>query len=319
MSLITGDGSENNPYVVDNWDDILLYAADDGKYVEVVPNTEIDMLDIFPDGVITTPILTIHSRRFNGNGLKLKNLYGSITSGNVSDNPIILAGRTQATLDVNYISGIHLTNFYIINRNQVPVIRVYVTGNSSQNTYPYYLCTDMEFRGYMSLPGETQYNIDGNTNSNFGQFFKSLLNITCSIGGTEYFRSVGIRNVWDSSFVSINVNGRFQNDSNARLFVNSYVEGHCEDNTTNTSSRTLNLGKSVASIFNVEVDANEFVRENQIYANSETVCCLINNSKIDQNASWNIGSGVIKMTDAELKSFDDISAAQFPVIQEVST
>ena len=311
---MTGQGTKENPYVPTTWEEIVLAASEDGAYTSVQPNTVIDMLEVFPSGIITVPVLEIHNAQFDGNGLILKNLYGEIPS-NVSSAPIIRAQRSTSGSPIGYVSGVKLINFYIINTKGVPLV---VAPSISSGTVPYYVFTDMEYRGCMFVNLTGQYVLDSTGNyNNYGRHFKSsiVMNVHNSTANSN---GIKIMQKWESCFLHFNVNGGIQGNSTHAYLSNSYLEGNCKDNNGNTSMYMIGINGSICSVFNVNGDKNGYDRNNQIYSNGANMV-VINEDKINSiSTSWNVNAEVHKFSNADIKSYDALKGIGFPIVQEVS-
>lgn len=73
---ITGTGTEQDPYVVTTYDELVAKAAESGKYVKI--GNDIDVLAEYPDG--DAPMLSIINT-VDGNNMKLKNFYKTAGTG----------------------------------------------------------------------------------------------------------------------------------------------------------------------------------------------------------------------------------------------
>ena len=312
---MNGQGTKENPYAPETWEEIVLAASEDGAYTSVQPNTVINMLEVFPSGIITVPVLEIHNAQFDGNGLILRNLYGEIPS-NVSSAPIIRAQRSTSGSPIGYVSGVKLINFYIINTKNVPLV---VAPSINSGTAPYYVFTDMEYRGCMFVNSIGVYVLDSTGNyNNYGRHFKS--SIVMSVHNSQA-TSNGIRIMqkWESCFLHFDVNGGIQGSSTHAYLSNSYIEGNCKDNNGNTSSYMVGINGSVCSVFNVNADKNGYDRDNQVYSNGANMV-VINEDKINSiSTSWNVSDEVNKLDDAEIKTFSNLKGVGFPIVQEASS
>lgn len=314
---MNGQGTKADPYVPETWEEIVLAASEDGAYTSVQPNTVINMLEVFPSGIITVPVLEIHNAQFDGNGLILKNLYGEIPS-NASSAPIIRAQRSTSGSPIGYVSGVKLINFYIINTKGVPLV---VAPSITSGTVPYYVFTDMEYRGCMFVTVSGNYVLDSTGSyDNYGRHFKSSCVLHINSSSTSW-GGVGIRQKWDSSFLHLDVNGSIRGFYNQAYLTNSYLEGSCRCNNNNTDNSVLGIAGSVCSAINVKLDSNGYTRANQVTSqitNSTTNTIVINNTKIDPNASWNVTTEVHRLSDTDMKSYDALESIGFPIVQEVS-
>ncbi|MDY4414657.1 MAG: hypothetical protein SPE43_09895 [Ruminococcus sp.] len=72
---MTGTGTSTDPYIVDNWNDLVSKMKEYDVYIELDPNSEnkvIDMNDAAPNGVGN---ISIKFRKLKGNGWTIKNIY----------------------------------------------------------------------------------------------------------------------------------------------------------------------------------------------------------------------------------------------------
>ncbi len=72
---MTGTGTQTDPYIVDNWNDLVSKMKEYDVYIELDPNSEnkvIDMNDAAPNGVGN---ISIKFRKLKGNGWTIKNIY----------------------------------------------------------------------------------------------------------------------------------------------------------------------------------------------------------------------------------------------------
>ena len=72
---MTGTGTSADPYIVDNWNDLVSKMKEYDVYIELDPNSEnkvIDMNDAAPNGVGN---ISIKFRKLKGNGWTIKNIY----------------------------------------------------------------------------------------------------------------------------------------------------------------------------------------------------------------------------------------------------
>lgn len=68
--MITGTGTQADPYIVDTWEDFVTAVGTQGAYVEVVPGAVWDANDIAPEGMPTVNVNAVH---IDGKGLEIKN------------------------------------------------------------------------------------------------------------------------------------------------------------------------------------------------------------------------------------------------------
>ena len=72
---MTGTGTQTDPYIVDNWHDLLEKMQEYDVYIELDPNNKnkiIDMNTVAPSGIGN---ISIKFKKLNGNGWTIKNIY----------------------------------------------------------------------------------------------------------------------------------------------------------------------------------------------------------------------------------------------------
>lgn len=107
---MTGTGTQANPYVPENWAELKTAAEQAGVYIRLLPNTEWDMNDQYPED---TPGITLNCKEINGNGATIKNLRKSsgnlFNLGNYSTNDCLIYN-----LSFNSLYFTSATMFYAI-------------------------------------------------------------------------------------------------------------------------------------------------------------------------------------------------------------
>lgn len=69
---MTGTGTQNDPYIVDIWEDFVTAAGTSGAYVKVADDTVWDMNSIAPEGITS---LSFYCTELDGNNAVIQNLY----------------------------------------------------------------------------------------------------------------------------------------------------------------------------------------------------------------------------------------------------
>ena len=69
---MTGTGTQNDPYIVDTWEDFVTAAGTSGAYVKVADDTVWDMNSIAPEGITS---LIFSCTELDGNNAVIRNLY----------------------------------------------------------------------------------------------------------------------------------------------------------------------------------------------------------------------------------------------------
>lgn len=71
---MTGTGTSADPYIPDNWDELVSCAKTSGAYISLPEGREWDMNEQYPTGA---PTLEMHGCHIGGNGFIIKNLYNT--------------------------------------------------------------------------------------------------------------------------------------------------------------------------------------------------------------------------------------------------
>lgn len=123
---MTGTGTQTDPYIVDNWDDLMSVISHIGVYIELDANSEnktIDMSKISPSGIGD---IECGFRVLNGNGWTIKNIYCPY-SCLFKNNPNIKA--------VVSFENLNICNIYKSNGVQSIFNSLFISLNKNYNLY----------------------------------------------------------------------------------------------------------------------------------------------------------------------------------------
>ncbi|MDE5620352.1 MAG: hypothetical protein K2I80_07505 [Ruminococcus sp.] len=153
---MTGTGTKDDPYIVDNWEEYSSIGHEQVTYAEFAPNAEnkvIDFNEICPEG-FSNPVK--FTRYTNFNGWTLKNLHSTaqhaITVGS--------AGK---------FSNLTLENFYFCPQSTIGKL---IDCNNSGGTF-----TNCIISGQIQTPNQINYVI-------YGSLYESSLNIIANADDT---------------------------------------------------------------------------------------------------------------------------------------
>ena len=292
----TGTGTQDDPYVVDDWDSLIEKIADTEAYVTVADNVDIDLTKIYPEGIPYSnapPLLSFACKEFDGNGIIIRNAYSlSPRTGSYS---IIECAATCGAL-----SNINFVNFYINGGNIDPLL---IRCRTTSITLTVSHCTfkGVLFTSHTSTTYFWQY---------IARFFDCVFNIKVVTTGTSsYFYNTAI---FDSCWLRFDTNMNWRDYSNGRL-INTYLEGKFIARANNT--KILEFGGSLVSIINATLDAGEYTGCS-VYTNGSASTILINTDKFIGDIALTGYSGNVKfigVTDTQLKDYDYLKDI-FPVV-----
>lgn len=289
----TGTGTQNDPYVVDDWDSLIEKIADTEAYVTVADNVDIDLTKIYPEGLPTSqPILRIACKEFDGNDIILRNAYTLTSLGN---SLICILSTCKAC------SGIQLVNFFVnVGTSQ---LLYYESASAFSSAISH--CT---FKGIMYA----------NTNdhrlfNNIHRLYDCVINLkyinTYSISGRSCYNTV----IFDSCWVRIDSNCKWRCSNGQQSFYNSYFEGKLKAVANN--DEILNIGRSLVSIINVTIDAGEYTGC-RIYSWSDSSTIIVNKDKLIGDVTLAQYGTVVPYTEVTNVQLKDLSYMEdiFPVV-----
>jgi hypothetical protein len=292
----TGTGTQNDPYVVDNWDSLIEKIADTEAYVTVADNVDIDLTKIYPEGISYTnapPLLNFACKEFDGNGITIRNAYS--LSPRTGSNAVIECATTCDAL-----SNINFVNFYINGGDVDPVL---IRGRKSSNYITIAHCT---FKGVLFTSHSSTIYFWRYIN----RFFDCVWNvkIVASYNSSYFYNTV----VFDSCWLRFDTNIHWKDYGNGR-FVNTYLEGNFAAYANNT--KILELGNPLVSIINATLNVGEYTGCS-VYTNSNASLILINTDKFIGDIALTGYNGNVKfigVTDTQLKDYNYLSTI-FPVV-----
>jgi len=288
----TGTGTQDDPYVVDDWDSLIEKIAEVDTYVTVADNVDIDLTKIYPEGIPYSnaqPLLNFACKEFDGNGIIIRNAYNlNVRTGSTS--------VVELAATCNTVSNFNFVNFYI-NTGTLPFIRG--RGTTSVDK----LIAHSTFKGVVFTTNYSNYE----PISNIGRFFDCVWNTKCTFTGNGYVSHH--YPIFDSCWVRFDTNRRWAN--NGGSFVNTYIEGTFRANHDN--SPVFAFGNSLCSILNANIVAGDYTGCT-ITAGSSATMCLINSDKVEEGITLDgTTSAMIEVTDSQLKDYDYLKDI-FPVV-----
>lgn len=292
----TGSGTQLDPYVVDDWESLIEKIADTDAYVTVADNVDIDLLEIYPEGIPYTnaaPLLNFACKEFDGNGIIIRNAY-SLSPRTGSNAIIELATTCDALSNINFV------NFYINGGNVDPVL---IRSRKSVN-YP--TISHSTFKGVLFTSSSSTTYFWRYIN----RFFDCVWNVKIvASDASPYFNNTAI---FDSCWLCFDTNIRWRDYGDGR-FVNTYLEGNFVASADNT--KILELGNPLVSVINATLDAGEYTGCS-VYTAGNASMILINTDKFIGDIALTGYSGNVKfigVTDSQLKNYDYLSTI-FPVV-----
>ncbi len=287
----TGTGTQDDPYVVDDWDSLIEKIADTEAYVTVADNVDIDLTKIYPEGIpysSAQPLLNFACKEFDGNGITIRNAYNlSVRTGTTS----ILELATTC----NTVTNFNFVNFYV-NTGTLPFIRG--RGTSTDK-----LIAHSTFKGVVFTTNISNYE----PISYIARFFDCVWNTKYTFTGNGYVNHH--YPIFDSCWVRFDTNRRWLN--NGGSFVNTYIEGTFRASQNN--SPVFAFGNSLCSILNANIVAGDYTGCT-ITAGGSATMCLINSDKVEEGITLGgTTSAMIEVTDSQLKDYDYLKDI-FPVV-----
>lgn len=239
---MTGAGTQNDPYIVSTWADLVTKAAESGVYIKLGAN--IDMNDEYPEGI--TAGCDLNCCELDGDGHKIKNI-------SATNKAYIFRATYSGTLNIKNCSFI---NVKLEVNAANPGMTFFIDGQNK--TVNFYLC---EFSGSMTGTGYTVYISRGTTT-----FTRCSFNMETH----GYFRTT----YEDNWFIFEYTNAKFTGEYTSYLYFvlkNSYLTG----NMTGGSSIWLVTGSTygVIDMECAEVNGNS---AEVCLANSDKVTGSIN-------------------------------------------
>ncbi len=287
----TGTGTQNDPYVVDDWDSLIEKIAEVDAYVTVADNVDIDLTEIYPEGIPYSnaqPLLNFVCKEFDGNGIIIRNAYS--LSPRAGSNAVIECANTCDAL-----SNINFVNFYI-NIGSLSLIR-------SRKTSNYPTISHSTFKGVLFSSASSTYHLT----DNILRFFDCVWNVKLTFTGSGYIYNDDC--TFDSCWLRFDTNREWHNSGGK--FVNTYVEGTFKAKGNNRV--IVELGNSLCHVLNANIVAGDYTGCTMT-AGSSAAMCLINSDKVDEGITLGgTTSAMIEVTDSQLKDYDYLKDI-FPVV-----
>lgn len=283
---MTGTGTQNDPFIVDNWPDFVTAIGTTGAYVEFPEGGgNIDMNNYAPLGI---PTIEIRCTSIKGNNWTISNLY--------------CAGHSAFyNLSSVTISDLQFLDFYFT--DQGPSRRYFFDSDDNRRAYYFDKCT---FSGIAI--GESPYSSD-TWNSIFRQAYVWLIcqlrccSMNIQINGQMRL----IYNTLDYGanyveFCNIKLSGTSKKISDKVDYLNCYITGALSD-----------------TAFNAEYGSANYNVVNVDFSGASTFECtgrsgainLINTDLLPAGAT--IGAGFIGVTTEQLRDAAYLSSLGFPI------
>lgn len=231
---MTGTGTSADPFIPDNWDELITACGTSGAVISLPQGGEWDMNEQYPDN---TPEVTLNGCKINGNGFTIRNL-------RIKNNDIFTSSRasTISNLDiVNLYSAPANDKFlfdciYIITLNNVrvsgEVVNTSLIRSSSGNSYLHgYSCS---FNLHL---------VNGNL-GNYGsmQFYNGTnIKLTgTTSNSTFYVGSLYDESQIEGAILSTNGNSVFKVSYAKLAKINIGLSGFSEVDTSTTYNTVIN-------------------------------------------------------------------------------
>lgn len=281
---MTGTGTQNDPYIVDIWEDFVTAAGTSGAYVKVADDTVWDMNSIAPEGL--TQSLQVNAN-VDGNGVKIVNLH--------------IENLSAVIINANgYLENINFTDVFAKATNGT----YYFIGRSRNVKYGEvgrYISITGKFYGYgTSNSNKRIYAIFGNGSDT--SFMSCSTNVElygtaqlCKDDSNWDYNSPMLVNC-NLKYVRLPISGVYA-WQNRIVVKNSWVEGS-EYTTVCISNSSEN------SIFNVSAFGD-------ITGGNSRTCLLWNSDKIESGVS--ISSGIKLCSETQLQDAAYLASIGFPI------
>lgn len=301
---MTGTGTQNDPYIVSTWEELVTACNSSGNYVVCEAGMVVDFNDIFPSGYLSTsPHYELLFNTLIGNGIIFKNLLCADTATTYYV-PIKFNGTS--------LYDIHIRNFVVENSNITRVIDFNVT-----NVYD----STFEFAVY----GQTYHSAIQQA-SDYKNYRNCSFFILCS----------GMSGLFTGSYVAKlhNCLIHYENEDSVHIISSSYYDRYYMNNCLlegkpkmiiNTTTHKVNYPSFVStnntnyisySIINADVNIPNEYSEYELQIQYADSISLVNKDKVTGIASFGsvgIDRPVHFLTDEQMKNPTYISNLGFPI------
>lgn len=277
---MTGTGTQNDPYIVDNWPDFVTAIGTSGAYVEFPEGGgTIDMDSVAPAGVEQA---AIRCASINGNGWIISRLY---TVGH---------GAFYLYSDVT-ISDLNFADLYA----DLSYKNCFFDNSEYYHAYNFNLCT---FSGIVtSTEGRTGLFTAGYSYIRL-HLFRCALNMRCDnathlvLAGDSLAFGINI-----GEFCNIKISGNSTEVLNDRYdWKNSYFSGTCLSPVKLNSNSDFN-------VFNVDFSG----AENFSCSGNSGQVNLINTGLLPSGVT--LGTGFVGVTETQLHDAEYLASLGFPI------
>lgn len=306
---MTGSGTENDPYIIDSWEEFKAHVSEAGVCIKIADGTIWNMNELEPAGC---PTLTISAGdpatlNIDGNGVVINDLYlpydNCFFKGNGGYGKKIIKGFNFFNCRCDGVLFDAHNGSYKEANKQFQIYDTVVTGIFNRQIFQ--SNHDMYRFFYLERCG-INVKLTGNNYLSFGTGFDAVNSHFNIIGenNTEKF----FNNYYTSS-------GYYYDSSSSCRFCNCYIAGELK-NTTNLRFTVNNVYTN--NIFNIKVCEGS---EIYIIETSDKGCNLINSDKIencnvhasDGNSEKGFFSTINYVSTTQLKNAEYLSSIGFPI------
>lgn len=282
---MTGSGTQTDPYIVDNWNDLISVINHIGVYIEFDNNSEnkiIDMSKIYPMGIGN---ISCGFKSLNGNDWTIKNIYCPY------DN-LFLNNK-------NVKSDISFENLNIIN--------VYKKNSKLSNMDALFISTSLYYRFYLKkckiscvIEDESSYDFPA-TFSKHTNIYNSSINIKSY---SKFLIPFGQYNLKNNLANNCDINIHTQTDSKTITIFdhmsidNSKISGVIE----NIGNFSLNSSNPMLSVIDLKTNYSKKINSSKKG--------LINSDKAPNIIA---GTNTSLVTTEQMIDFDYLTSIGFPI------
>lgn len=270
---------------VTNWSEFKSAIATAGNTVIVDNNID-------ANGTYTTSTLTLAALSIQGNGYTIYNIMGSTTIfGGTNANSHSITDLNFANCDTSAASSSTVGALFRASSASYPVnlTRCNIQGNLRYVGIGYVRLSSCA----IVMAGSSHAGIVNNTTGSTGCYFESCyvdLGESYKLTGDALFGYCYMYNCYFKGKLiltaSKNINGNYGSDNNYNNVYNMYVSSDSE------TARTLRINGQTGG----------------------SAVSIINADRIDDNITLANNTGVVELTDAQMKDASYISSTGFPII-----
>lgn len=236
---MTGTGTSADPFIPDNWDELITACGTSGAVISLPEGGEWDMNEQYPDGV---PTVSMNKSTINGNGFRIKNL-------RIKDNDAFSSSAATSiinNLDIQDLYHAPTSSKYLfdagtyamtLNRVRVSgmVVGAYLidTGSGGGSVRAYACSFNIQL-------------VNGNfVNSNYDPYITYYNGTNIKLTGTTNYSKLGVGALYDESQIEGSVlstrgNTVFVTSYNRLAKINIGLSGFSEVKTNTTYNTVIN-------------------------------------------------------------------------------